>query len=401
MRALVAGTCVMPLLALAACQASVVPGATVVDSAGVRVTMSEPADLVFAALDSLPILSLGARDATGPTQFQGIQGMHVDRDGRIWVTHVMSPELRIFESDGAYWKTRGGRGQGPGEFGYARVLGAARGDSVLVADLGLRRLSVFDANGEFVRTEPLPEIDDSGLLPPLHVFGDGSILGQVPRMGPRGASDVGQIFSDSVDLVRIDLSASSIHPFRTIPEPLAMGTADQAGEIRFQSQVPFPFTARVSFDVEGDEVHLVWGPDFRVRVFDEAGLREVYGIARVPRPVGDHHIEAYRTFVQEYAPSGLEADLLAALDHESRPDRLPAYDRVLRSSDGHTWAQIYDPDLWAPRDWDVFDAEGRFAGQVHVENQFYPMVIDQEAVFGVWQDTLGLEQVRAYAFTRP
>ncbi len=387
-RALMTGVCLV-----SGCEATVVPGPMVIDSAGVQVTLSEPADLVFAELDSMPVLSVGALDATGPTRFQGIQGMHVDRDGRVWVTQATSADLRVFESDGSHWKTRGESGDGPGQFKYARLIGAAAGDSVLVADLGLQRLTVFDPNGEFVRSGQLPDVDGPGILPPLRVDRDGLILGQIPRTVPRALIDVGQAVRDSVELVGVDVGSSSLRSYGTFPEPLAIWTG--------QTQAPIPFMARPSFDVTGEEVHLVTGSDFRVQVFEERGLQRIYGIDRPARPISEAQVEAYRDFVQEYFPEELKADALAALDHELRPNRLPAYDRVLLSSDGHIWVQIYDPDLWAPHDWDVFDAEGRFVGQVRIENQFYPMVIDQEAVFGVWRDTLGLEQIRAYRYVRP
>jgi hypothetical protein len=79
---------------------------------------------------------------------------------------------------------------------------------------------------------------------------------------------------------------------------------------------------------------------------------------------------------------------------------MPGYDRVIASKDGFVWAQMYAADLTAPHDWDVFDAEGRYCGQVHVWSGLYPMVISGDVMVGVWRDGMGVESVRKYRLTR-
>lgn len=384
--------CLLALALLPACEDSAPSrGPTVADSAGVRLTVNDHAALTFAELDSIPEISIGGPDATGPTQFFRVQGIHVDASGRIWVADGQSGELRIFESDGSHWKTRGGDGEGPGEFGRIRLLGAAPGDTVLVGDGALDRLTVFSPEGEFVRTEPVPSSDRPA--PRLFdVFGDGSVLGQLPRIVSASSLEPGQIVRDSVELVRWSLGTSTTQPYGSAQGPLWIWTGRQ--------QVPVPFTVNASFDAADDRVYLVSGPEFRVRAIEGGELREVYAVDRAPRPVGRADVEAYRGFVQEYVPERRRADHLSALDHERRPEVLPGYDRVLASTDGPVWAQIYQADVEAPHDWDVFDAEGRFLGRVHVWSGLYPLVITEDTVVGVWRDPVGVEHVRVYPFTR-
>jgi hypothetical protein len=167
-----------------------------------------------------------------------------------------------------------------------------------------------------------------------------------------------------------------------------------------RNQVPVPFTVNASFDAAGTEAYLVSGSDFRVRVFEEGELRKVHAIDRSPRLVGNTDLEFYSEFVEEYVPEQMRADYLSVLDHEVRPNVLPGYDRVLVSADGEVWAQVYEPDVGAPHDWEVFDAEGRFLGKVHVAAGVYPLVVTGNAVVGLWRDSLGVEYVRAYRFTR-
>jgi hypothetical protein len=380
------------LMSVTGCENSDPSDVMVTDSAGVRLTVSENVQRVFAVLDSVPTLSLGGPDATGPTQFSRIQGIHLDPAGRLWVADGQSGELRIFEPDGSHWKTRGGRGEGPGEFVQIRLLGSAPGDTVLVGDGGLDRITVFSPEGEFVRTDVLPSSDRPAARP-FDVFSDGSILGQLPRVVSASSLEPGQVLSDSVDLVRVDLANSALHLYGTAPGPLWIWTG--------RTQVPVPFTVNAAFDVAGAEVYLVSGSDFRIRVFEGGELRKVHAIDRSPRPVENADLESYRAFVEEYVPEQMRADYLSALDHEVRPNVLPGYDRVLTSADGGVWAQVYGPDIGAPHDWHVFDPEGRSLGEIHVAAGMHPLLVTENAVVGIWRDSLGVEHVQEYRLTRP
>jgi hypothetical protein len=371
----------------AACEAGEPPQGVVTDSAGIRVTISadEPED--FAALDSVPAISLGGPDASGPQQFFRVQGVHLDKEGRLWVADAQSGELRIFRADGTHWKTQGGSGEGPGEFLQIRLLGATAGDSVLFGDSGADRITVFDPEGEFVRTERMPSSDRPAPRP-FRVFHDGSVLGQLPRVLAAQSLEPGQILRDSVELVRVRLDLQEFEPYGSGPGPLWLWTG--------RNQVPVPFTTNVGFDVVGNEVHRVAGPEFRVEVHNGEGLQAIYGMERKPRAVTASDLDSYRRFVQEYLPESAQAEYLEPLDHAERPSRLPAYDRVIASSDGYVWAQVYESDLAAPHDWDVFDREGLFCGRVRILGGFYPFVVNGDVMAGVWRDSMGVEFVRLY-----
>jgi 6-bladed beta-propeller len=379
------------LLVLSGCGYEPASRVTVTDSAGVRVTVTVDTSAAFATLDSVPIVSIGGPDAAGPNQFFRVQNILVDKARRIWVADGQSNEVRIFDANGAHWKTRGGRGEGPGEFLQIRLLGTTRGDSVLTGDYRTEHITVFDPEGEFVRTQRLPSSDRPAPRP-FDVFPDGSILGQLPRIVAAASLEPGQVLPDSVELVRVGLDSTFVESYGAASGPLWLWTG--------RNQVPLPFTVNASFDVVGSAVHIVSGPHFRVRVFEGGRLRESYGVQREPREVGASDVDAYRTFVEDYIPEQMRPDYLTALDNELRPSLLPAYDRVLASTDGHVWAQVYESDLGSPHGWDVFDGPRRFVGRVHVASGFYPMVITADAVVGVWRDPMGVEYVRTYRFTR-
>ena len=370
-----------------ACERDSEPTVTVTDSAGIRLTLSPDVPTTFAEIDPQPVLSLGGPNATGPTQFYQIQRVHVDPKGRLWVADGQSGEIRIFQPDGSHWKTKGGRGEGPGEFVRIRLLGSFRGDSVAVWDDANGRLTVFDGEGELVRTETAPPSDEPRPRV-FDVFADGSFLGQVPRILSPGSVEVGQILGDSVRLVRVDLENSTQRPLGGALGPLWLWTG--------RDQIAIPFTINASFDVYGESVHLVSGQAFRVRVFEGGRLTEMYGVAREARAVSGADVAAYRRFVEEYITESRRSSHLSALDHATRPAVLPAYSRLESAADGHVWAQIYSQDFGASATWDVFNGARQWVGQVRTPAGFMAMSITEEIATGVWRDDLGVEHVRVY-----
>jgi hypothetical protein len=384
-------TAFVTVAALASCAGPPGSAATVSVSAGVRSTSTPDVPVVFADVGAVPTVSVGGAAEEGPAQLHRIQNVHVDARGRLWVADGGSGELRIFLPDGTPWKIRGGRGEGPGEFTRIRLLGAYAGDSVLVADDGNGRLSVFDPEGELVRSVSASTAD--GPWPRLFdAFADGSVLGQVPRILSAGALRPGQLLADSAELVRLDPSTGARTPVGGARGPQWIWTGS--------ALIPVPFTVNAAFDVVGDAVHVAYGPAFRIRVLEGGRLVATYGVDRPARRVTDADAAAYRDFTETYIAEPARAQHLAALRHEARPSHLPAYREVTAAEDGRVWAERYQVDPVAAPVWDVYEADGRFAGRVDGPAGLAPSTITADALVGVWRDALGVERVRSYPFTK-
>ncbi|MGD2155049.1 MAG: 6-bladed beta-propeller [Gemmatimonadales bacterium] len=374
---------------LAACRGERQGGVTVTDSAGVRITVSADSARSFAEVEPQPVLSLGGPDAAGPTQFHRIQNVEVGPSGRLWVVDGGSAEVRIFAPDGSHWKTIGGRGEGPGEFTRIRLLGSFGGDSVAVWDDANARLTVFDSAGELARTASVASGD--ALAPrAFDVFGDGSVLAQVPRQLSADSLVPGRLLADTVRLVRIDLDSATAEPLVQVRGPVWVWTG--------RGLIPIPFTINAGFDLYDESVHIVAGPEFRVRVFEGGRLSEVYGVARDPRAVTEEDVTAYRAFVDEFIPESQRPDYLSVLDSEYRPRVLPAYSRFLLSADGNVWAQVYSADFLASATWDVYGPGREWLGQVGTPEGFAVTTVTGDKLVGVWRDDSGVEYVRVYRY---
>lgn len=191
------------LLALVACAPSGPPApsapmVTTVD--GVRIVEnSSPAWTEADAwrLSAEPILTLGADVGESYEMFANIRQPRQLSDGRIVVADD-SHELRYFDAGGGYLFSRGGPGQGPGEFTYIGSPMRTPGDGFLIDNLNARNMLTFDGAGNYLSTLVLEAHGmDHRPARVIGVFGDGSLLaratlrGEPIPAGPPGALRLG------------------------------------------------------------------------------------------------------------------------------------------------------------------------------------------------------------------
>lgn len=370
------------ILGAAGCSDTAPPGVTVVDSAGVRITESTDTDASFGSVDSVPLLSLGGPDASGPEVFGNVQGARMDDRGTLWVVDGQSAEVRRFGLDGTPRSTAGGPGQGPGEFMRPRLLGAFGGDSMAVWDDALGRLTVLDPDGEIARTLTVTGGDGP---PPngFRTFRDGSVLARLRVVLPAGALEPGTVIPDTAVFARVDYGTMTVDTLGGAPAPRWVWTG--------RNSVPIPFRLNPGFDVWRDEVHVTSGPAFRIRVLRDGRLVESYGPARDPAPVTDRERAEYARLFGGESPA--TSAYVEALDHRDTPDLLPAYRSVVAGGGGEIWAERYEYGTF-----DVFGADRAYRGRISVPLSL-TQVLDT-ALVGVWRDDLGVEHVRVYRLRR-
>ncbi len=391
MKGLATLACLTAILTLAACldtPPEAAPGieVTVKDSTGVRHTTSRGDPVPWAILDSVPLLPLGENVDGSPTSFAGVQGVLRDGIGRIWVADGQANELRIFGPDGGHVATRGGRGEGPGEFQQLLLLGTLPGDTVLTGDRVLPRITAWGPDADFAWTRTFTP-SEAAPPRPFAPFPDGSVLAMARTSLSGAGLAEGELIRENNALLRITPEGSAVE----------VGIAPGATWVWTGSgMVPLPFTAPASFAVVGDALHVVSGPGPLVHVYRNGGLTSMYGLDEAPRAVGAGELAAYRGFVERWIPEGMRLDYEEPLGHPELPQVLPTWDRLLPGPGGTAWLRRYAIDPLAPRDWDVFGPDGAWRGQVHVDGGFEPFQVSDNALMGVWRSDLGVEEVREY-----
>jgi hypothetical protein len=378
------------------------------DSAGVRIVENpdvapSPDGGMVWALTEEPVLIIGALEAAPEYQFNRARGVVRLSDGRIVVADAGSSELRWYDPSGAHLATAGRQGEGPGEFVGLGGAALLPGDSIVAYDDRLRRFSVFDGAGDFVRVNALDAEGFPGMNYPVFVgaMGDGTVLmlGRVLQIqgmkeGPIVSPMTAWRYAPDGTLL------DSLGTFYGWEATVAISQQGQRVAMRIGDR-PFGRNTSVAPLPNG----FVVGTPLRYEyeVHGPGGvLRQIVRLDRPNAAVTADDIAAY----QESRLEDLEdANAIRARREElselTYPETLPAFGYpIVADRGGNVWV----PDFMAGeevRTWTVFDPEGRRLGTVRTPADLRVFDIGSDWLVGVWQDELGVEYVREYGLVTP
>lgn len=91
---------------------------------------------------------IGGQSADAQSAFYEPTDLGVDGRGRVYVLDSGNSRVQVFEPDGAYLRTLGRSGEGPGDLRRPEGLWVYPDGEVVVADTGNRRLQPYGASGE-------------------------------------------------------------------------------------------------------------------------------------------------------------------------------------------------------------------------------------------------------------
>jgi hypothetical protein len=97
------------------------------------------------------VARLGDADGPGEITVRPVE-VEVDRRGYFYVLPIGGAPPVVFDSTGRYVRTMGRVGGGPGESRSPTAILSIEGDSLLLFDSGLRRVSLFDPQWKYVRS---------------------------------------------------------------------------------------------------------------------------------------------------------------------------------------------------------------------------------------------------------
>ena len=348
-------------------------------------------ELDEAALQQLPEwrlapdpLVIGTREGAAPYLLNRTTMPAVLSTGTIVVPNNRS-ELRWYDSRGAYRRTVGRRGQGPGDFAQLWNAHAVEGDTLLVVDGGQRRVSVLDSAGRFVRAHQLPPMS----FPTGASWLDDRTMVFLHRPA-RALPDSGVVL-DSLLLIRSGLAGE---PYDTI--------ATVKG---YWTYYPRPRTAqghRFAGDpllaAGADRIAVGHGDEFRLQWFDRSGTPTGairVAVARIPVPAS--MIEAYAAEA-EYERGRIEASGQIPPPRERlvHADSLPAITRLFVDGTGQTWMRRGVADGATEAPWVLFARDGSALARLTMPARFSPAWADGERVVGRFIDDDGVESIRRY-----
>lgn len=324
------------LAALAACDAPAParPGATVTDSAGVSIVVSEPGHAgIVALLERL--LVMGEGEGEGQQLFR-VNDVRLGPGGRFLVAEGGSGEVRIYGADGGLDLTLGRRGDGPGEFSNPGSLQFLPGELIRVLDYRARRATVFGGDGEVDRTVPFelpaarPTTARQLAFPgsPLGFTSNGEIVG-FPGATVELKGTAGRRFA----VARLQVFDAGGESSTGYGEFRLMSFLETPEGVRPAAAVPG--AARVIWNVRELRLAVSEGRAHDIAVLDDGDLtlRIRENRARLPNLVPD---------TLGVTPT----------------DSLPAYQDVTVDAGGRVWARAGAPADADSADWRVFTADG-------------------------------------------
>lgn len=381
---------------------------TVRDSAGVTIVENAGEPSLEGggwSVGAEPVLSIGTFQGDTLQQLYRVQGAARLSDGRIVVANAGSGEIRVYGPDGAFGGSHGGRGRGPGEFQFPALAGVLGGDTLVVTDYQLRRISLIHAADGHLRSSAVDEEAGGALFP--HGILDNRTV--VVGGGFYFSSDDDTQLSNGyvrppTSYLALELDGSLARDFGELPGSEFFMNVSQSGggTMMFARLIPFGKSPREA--VSRDRFFYGSGDTWEVRAFDSRGdLVRIIRRDREPRPVTAEDLDAH---LQERLDEAEDEDARASVRRSHAemptPELMPAFGSLVADTEGHLWVERFrGPGEGGSPRYDVFDGEGRLVASVEMPVDMEILEIGGNYLLGLYRDELEVEYVRMYPLTRP
>lgn len=341
-------------------------------------------------------LRIGSMMGEGPETLGEVRDLLVDDADFIYVLESQAQEIRVFGSDGAWVRTIGHEGEGPGELKNAAAMGWGPDSLLRVIDYGNARISDFRRDGTFVTSHrqpggfvmyPWPGVfeQDGGLVNVAPAMRDGEFEAVLVRLSPGlEPTDTLTIPEYDGDQESFELSSDGGHIMASVPFGAGLSwDLDPRG---------YFWIARNTATYEVSQVGLVGDTLLTIR-----------------RPVQSHQVT--RAEVDSaIATMKWFTDQGGKIDRARFPSTKPAIGRVLAPGDGRVYVVPITDEfgsgyLTTGSFLDVFDPSGRFLGRLALPRGMRlsnpEPVFDGDRVVAVVRDELDVPYVVRYRLAPP
>lgn len=391
---------------------------TVRDSAGI--TIVENSGTAWAGgngwvVADSPIVSIGGLEGDASADMSGIIGVVRLSDGRIAVANGVGPDVRFFDAAGAHLQTAGRKGSGPGEYQTMTGFFQFGGDSLVVADMMTRRMTVLTPAGDMARTYLLGgsggmQVGEQSvsLAIPVGVFPDGAVLAMAQafrvNQGPKG------VYRDTTAYVTFGPDGATLDTAMRMPgidmEQVAMNF--QGTEFTAPSPVPLGQISMVA--ASAGWIAAARNDSYEIELHDRAGaLRKLVRVRVDPTPITEADQAVHRKEQLEVmanapgmaaVPEPLKEQMRTRIEQAMYPATYPYILDMRFDPDGNLWAAEVQRAGATVRKYAVFDSAGTLLGRVVMPDRFTPFWVGRDMVAGVWKDGDDVEHVRVYGLRK-
>ena len=326
----------------------------------------------------------GSGIAQDTVLFGQIISLDIDGQGRLYVLDSYAQQVHIFDSSGAFVRTVGSKGSGPGEFENASAVDVSETGEIWVMEMRKGQLTILDADGNYLRTERV------------------NTTGWDYRPYPGGFDEVGRYnamslyFDDEDEYHRTELARfdQSFTPIDTIAIPESpveieefLHNDSEGGS--FGMDVPFQGSFEWVFSVNGNLWTLYTGTYELVEI--TAGGTPLRRVTKEfePLPVTRADREAVQRRFDWFRGQG------GTIDETRIPRNKPVVENFFSDDEGNLWVMHSEPGDSGSL-MDIFNAEGQFLGEIslsfHLEVHS-GVIVKDGLLFGVAEDEEGGEMV--------
>jgi hypothetical protein len=378
------------------------------DSAGVTIVENTgpqwPAGNDWRVADSAVVDISGDLDSViGPVALSG---------RRLAIGAAGSQQIRIYDFTGTLLHSVGRSGAGPGEFQMMAGIWAGPGDSILVLDLLVRRLSVIDSAGVFQRTFSMGSAPGAGFVGfggrvelafPQGWMADGTVAGVTMSFAIN--QDRKGVFRDTVSAVRYASDGSARDTIARYPGVEMEQMTITIGPQTMSTPQPVPLGKSSVAAAWGDRFYLARNNSWEVEVrgLDGKVLRLIR-VSTAPVPLTPELVATHRKELIEQMEGipmlksmpAIKSQMVTRIEQASYPATLPFITGLQVDPEGNIWVQEAQPPGIEAGVFAVLDSTGALLGRVTMPDRFRATTITADAVYGVWRDEDDLPHVRVY-----
>jgi hypothetical protein len=320
--------------------------------------VSNPAEPIYegAVMSLKDPLRIGVASGKEEYMLQEIGALEVDDTGRMYISDWKESHVKIFDQNGAYLKTLGRKGQGPGEFERINRLQIVNHNNLVIFDGNVKRLSVFSLEGEFEKAIPIQKTS------PLDVFIDskGNLLVKTVQLDPVSAKAAIGIRLYDLDMNLIKVLASD--------DP---------------QDVLIPFRPYFVWGLAADIIILGRNEKYSFSLYDSKG-------------------EILKTINRDYQAVPISAEekktqlkKLQQPQNMDVPTHYPAYQSIMTDGEKRIIVRTYEKlRRGKGQYYDVFDFEGRYLARISLE--YPPRIWRQNKLYMIEEDEEGFQYLMRY-----
>lgn len=336
--------------------------------------------------DAIPLTEVAVSDPS--LSLTRITGLDVDSRGRVYLGDWMQKRVTVLGPDGSVVRSFGRMGSGPGEFRSIRGVQVLPGDSLLVYDPGLSRVTVFAPDS----TRPAYVVNLAASGPgqaPFHLWRTRANDAYVALFRPGFAFRGGQTEQVREDVVRVLELDGAPRGDRLLAFPsssfLVAGT----------SVTPNPFGREGLVRTDSrDRLHFAWTDTLGVRTLDLSGRAPGgFAVAYRPPAVTERDIETELSALDDQRTT-FERAL-----RDSVSERHPAASGLVVDDADRVWLGLAGP-RDSPTEWAAFSEEGAYLGSMLLPPGAVLWAIRRGSAYVERSDEMGVPRIEVLRLSR-